>query len=145
MAPAADPVAVQVHASAVSVGGSCVLILGRSGSGKSALALQLMAHGATLVADDWTDISVRGGRPFASAPAAIRGRIEARGIGLLAAETVAEAEIRLVVDLDQVETDRLPPERVTEIAGVSVPCVHRSDSTHFAAAILQYLKAGRTA
>ena len=41
-----------VHASAVSLGGRGVLILGRSGAGKSGLALRLIALGAQLVSDD---------------------------------------------------------------------------------------------
>ena len=43
-----------VHASCVARDGRAVLIRGASGSGKSGLALQLMALGAGLVADDRT-------------------------------------------------------------------------------------------
>jgi len=41
-----------IHASCVAVDGKGLLITGASGSGKSALALQLMAFGAHLIADD---------------------------------------------------------------------------------------------
>jgi HPr kinase/phosphorylase len=46
-----------LHASAVSLDGNGVLICGASGTGKSTLALQLMALGAELIADDgiWID------------------------------------------------------------------------------------------
>jgi HPr kinase/phosphorylase len=37
-----------LHASCVALNGRAVLITGKSGSGKSALALQLMAYGAML-------------------------------------------------------------------------------------------------
>ena len=43
--------AVLLHASCVAVAGRAVLITGPSGSGKSSLALTLLAHGAALVAD----------------------------------------------------------------------------------------------
>ena len=43
---------VNLHASCIAVHGRGVLILGPSGAGKSSLALQLMALGADLVADD---------------------------------------------------------------------------------------------
>ena len=57
-----------VHASCVTVQGRGVLITGASGSGKSALALSLMALGADLVADDRVILSLDRGRVMASAP-----------------------------------------------------------------------------
>ena len=133
----------QLHASCVSYGTGAVLIRGASGSGKSALALELMALGATLVADDRTDIALLDGWPTASAPLAIRGLIEARGVGLLAAEVCVQARVTLVVDLDEIETERLPPDRATVLLGQKLPLLHKLASPHFAAAILQYLKAGK--
>ena len=53
----------QIHASAVALDGRALLIVGPSGSGKSALALRMMAHGATLVSDDLVEI--RAGAPGA--------------------------------------------------------------------------------
>ena len=46
-----------------------VLLLGKSGAGKSDLALRLIALGAVLVADDRTDLIVWRGRLYARAPA----------------------------------------------------------------------------
>jgi HPr kinase/phosphorylase len=135
----------RLHASTVALDGRAVVISGISGSGKSALALQLMAYGATLVSDDQTLLELRDGRLTAFAPDAIRGRIEARGVGLLAAQGADRAEVVLAVDMDRDETDRLPPERRITWLGVSVPLVLRVQSGHFAAAIVQYLKAGRVA
>lgn len=134
-----------LHASCVALAGRGVLIIGASGSGKSGLALQLMALGAQLVSDDGTVLRVQDGVPVASAPDSIRGMIEARGVGLLAADTCAAAPVVLVVDLDQTETDRLPPDRKTQLLGQEVPVVHNSVFPHFPAAILQYLKGGRRA
>jgi len=134
-----------LHASTVALAARAIIILGASGAGKSALALQLMAFGAALVADDRTLLTARDGRLFATCPAPIRGRIEARGVGLLAAETCPEAEVALAVDLDRDETERLPHEQSIAWRGISVPLVLRVQSVHFAPALWQYLKAGRVA
>ena len=125
--------------------GRGVLILGPSGAGKSGLALQLMALGARLVADDRTRLNPRAGRLIARAPSAIAGRIEARGLGILAADALQEAPVTLIVDPGQTETDRLPPERRLILLGCTVPLCHGSSSGHFPAAIVQYLRAGRIA
>jgi HPr kinase/phosphorylase len=134
-----------LHASAVAFGARAVLIRGRSGSGKSALALRLMALGGTLVSDDRTRVSGAGDAPVARAPETIRGLIEARGVGILDADTVDSAEIVLVVDLDRTETERLPPRRTTELAGHHVELIHGRESAHFPAAVRQYVIAGRSA
>lgn len=134
-----------LHASSVSVGNSAVLILGKSGAGKSALALGLMAHGAALVADDRTIVEATEYGLKASCPASIQGKIEARGVGILLAEFLPYSYIRLVVDLDKEEADRLPPMREVTLLGVNVPLLHKTVHDHFPAAILQYLKAGRSA
>lgn len=109
------------------------------------MALQLMAFGCQLVSDDQTLITRKGDALWAEAPDAIRGRIEARGLGLLAADTAHFARIVLLVDLGQVETARLPPQKLQHICGLEVPLVHKVDGGHFPAAILQYLKADRIA
>jgi len=121
-----------------------VLIRGASGSGKSALGLELLAHGASLVADDRTELVREGGRVAARCPGPIRGLIEARGIGLLRAEAVEEAWVELVLDLGEEEPERLPPWRGVELLGVTVPCLRKPLNGHLAAAIFQYLKAGRS-
>lgn len=137
--------ATDIHASAVALQGRAVLLLGPSGSGKSALALSLMALGCQLVSDDRTILIHRDGQLWASAPAALGGMIEARGVGILAAEAIPTAIVRLVVDLGRMETDRLPAMREIDLLGVALPLVLGSVQAHFPAAILQYLKAGRIA
>ena len=134
-----------LHASAVALNGAAVCILGQSGSGKSGLALQLMAHGASLVSDDRCRVWRDGTELFVDAPDTIRNQIEARGIGILNAESAGRTPIALWVDLDQVETHRLPPIREKVCLGVSRPIVHYVRAQHFAAAILQHLRSGRHA
>lgn len=75
----------QLHATTVAIEGRGLVILGPSGAGKSTLALELMATGAVLVADDRTDLARQGDALIASVPQALAGRIEARGIGILGA------------------------------------------------------------
>jgi HPr kinase/phosphorylase len=120
-----------------------VLIRGAAGRGKSALALQLIGLGAGLVADDRTRLWRAGPRLMADVPAPIRGRIEARGVGILAAPAVGPAEVALVVDMDTEETERLPPRRSTRLLDVERPLLRKSPSPHFPAAILLYLEHGR--
>jgi len=48
------------------------------------------------------------------------------------------------VDLGTPETDRLPPRRSTNVLGLPIPLLHNIDKPHFPAAILQYLRQGRS-
>ncbi|AOZ70305.1 serine kinase [Rhodobacter xanthinilyticus] len=136
----------RLHASCVALDpGRAVLILGPSGAGKSQLALGLMALGAHLVADDQVELRGAGVALIASAPPAISGMIEARGVGLLGAEALPQAEVKLVVDLAQIETERLPPLRQTVLLDRCIPLVLRLQHGHLEVAILQWLKGGRVA
>ncbi len=131
-----------LHASAVAFDGRAVLILGASGSGKSTLALELIALGGTLVSDDRTVVRVRNGALWLDAPAALKGRIEARGLGILATVS-APAIARVAVDLNQVETARLPEPHVVNVAGVDLPCLRKVESPAFPAMVRLYLSGGR--
>jgi len=108
----------------VSIDGRGVLLRGPSGSGKSDLALRLMDSGAGVVADDRAEISREGDRLIARAPEALAGRMEVRGIGIVAVPPVQRASLVLVVDLVPAEqVPRMPdPGRWTHL-GVSVPLI----------------------
>lgn len=134
----------RLHASTVAINARAVVICGKSGAGKSALALELLALGATLVADDITELTVENVRLIATCPQSIRGRIEARGVGILKADDAGPTPVALVVDLDASESERLPPFRSMTLAGVQLPCLHNPAHGHFPAAILQYMRAGRS-
>lgn len=129
-----------LHASCIAWEDRGLLILGPSGSGKSALALEMMAWGCTLVADDRVILRREGRQVMASAPPPIRGLIEARGIGLLEAEAREEVPLAVLLDLGTAEKDRLPPWRERELLGVALPCLHKPASGPIAPALLQYLK-----
>lgn len=130
------------HGCAVAVENRGLLILGRSGAGKSALALTLMSLGADLVADDRVLLRRHGTRLIAMPPETLAGLVEARGVGILRADYVAETQLSLVVDMDQLETERLPRHFKIEILDVALPLLRRCDAAHFAPALIQYLKGG---
>lgn len=134
-----------LHASCVALGARAALITGASGRGKSALALQMMALGATLVSDDRTMLWRAGADVIADAPPALRGLIEARFVGILNAKPAGPTPVALWVDLDRIEQDRLPPQRLQTCLGIKIPLVHNVEMPHFAAALSQYLLAGRSA
>ena len=112
-----------MHASCVDVNGSGVLIVGRSGSGKSSLAINLLALGSKLVADDQCEL-VRINNGFSiSKPFSLPKRIEIRGVGLVSVPMVNETSLDWVVNMDEVEKERMPTPRFTEIGGFRVPTV----------------------
>jgi serine kinase of HPr protein (carbohydrate metabolism regulator) len=87
------------HATCLAYAGAGMLLRGPAGSGKSNLALRLMQRGAELVADDRTALSVDGEALIGRAPAAIRGLLEIRGVGMVRVPFQEQTPIDLVVDL----------------------------------------------
>jgi HPr kinase/phosphorylase len=85
----------QVHGSCAARDGAGVLLMGPPGSGKSDLVLRLLSRGFDLVADDRVDIT----DGIASAPAALAGMLEVRGLGLMHLPHRPTAAIALVVAL----------------------------------------------
>ena len=84
-----------IHVSSVAIDGRAVLIAGRSGAGKSDLALRLIDRGALLVSDDYTFVRRAQSQALASAPARIAGRIELRGVGIVELETAQDVPVAL--------------------------------------------------
>jgi HPr kinase/phosphorylase len=122
---------VNVHASAVVLGSTGVLLRGRSGSGKSALALALIdrfrtqGDFAALVADDRALIEVCAGRLIARPHPVIAGMIESRGLGVLPVPYERACQLHAVVDIGV--PGETPPrfpeekEKCAELAGVVLP------------------------
>jgi HPr kinase/phosphorylase len=124
---------IQAHGALIDVLDVGVLLLGKSGVGKSECALELVTHGHRLVADDLVRIRNENGVLFGCAPERIRHYIEIRGIGLLYVPELygedsvrAEARIDLLVRLEVwrpgADYERIGIERPREeLAGVSIP------------------------
>jgi hypothetical protein len=91
-----------------------ILILGRSGMGKSALVLELIAAGGKLVADDRVELFVRKGGLAARAPVNIAGFLEVRGLGIVEIPHARDADVALVVKLTPARPPRLPRHGVYE-------------------------------
>ena len=109
----------RLHATTVAIDGMAVMIEGASGSGKSDLALRLIDRGAILVSDDQTLVVRAGATLLARAPTTIAGRIEVRGIGLLAMPYVEDVPVALLVRVDGA-IERMPERSVRNIAGIDV-------------------------
>ncbi len=99
-----------IHATCVAIDGHGVLIMGPSGAGKSDLALRLIDRGAMLVADDRCIIEASdAGSLLASPPATLAGKIEVRGIGIVAMDFTPRIGVAVVVTLE-VDPPRMPDE-----------------------------------
>ncbi|MBQ7303633.1 MAG: HPr kinase/phosphatase C-terminal domain-containing protein [Alphaproteobacteria bacterium] len=113
-----------IYATCVAIGDMGVLISGKSGSGKSDLALRLINNkNAVLVSDDRTDIIVKNNKLYASSPDIIKGMLEVRGVGIVKLPYVESAEIKLVINLvdDIGKIERLPEEKFYEKYGIKIP------------------------
>ncbi len=133
-----------IHATAVRYSDKAVLLTGASGSGKSTLAIQLIGQGATLIADDRVILEERDAGLYAVCPTAIAGMIEARGVGILNSPAADPALVSLVVDMDNIETVRLPPQRNVTLGGHILPLLWHVRSPHFAVTLLHILRYGRS-
>ena len=111
-----------IHATCVARGDDAVLLTGRSGAGKSDLALRLIDRGWMLVSDDYTIVTAQGGHVHAAAPPTIAGRIELRGVGIRSCSHRDDVAVALVCDLDGT-VDRMPESRNETVAGIVLPCI----------------------
>ncbi len=146
-APASGPASgassdAHLHGSAVAAGEHALLITGAAGAGKTTLALEMIALGAELIADDrvsaWPDGA---GRLWLSAPPAITGLVEIRGFGLVRLAARPRAALKLIADLDHGETERLPPRRQRVLSGIACPVILCKGRPGLAAALTCLLRA----
>ena len=124
-----------MHGCMVDFRGVGVLIMGKSGAGKSETAIGLLERGGALVADDLVRFRNIGGELIGAAPKLARGFIEMRGIGIINAANLyglsairPEKRLDLVVtllpDADLNKVDRLGIRRKKfKVLGVGVPQV----------------------
>lgn len=105
-----------LHATSIAIKGYGLLILGPTGSGKSDLALRCLAMGASalietpfaLISDDRTVVSLRDDKVTMTAPPAIAGKLEVRGVGIIDVPCAPDAELSLVVRLTDADIERHP-------------------------------------
>jgi HPr kinase/phosphorylase len=113
-----------VHATAVVIDDSAVLLRGPPGAGKSDLALRLMEDGARLLADDQALLQRAGDQVLVRAPAAIAGLIEVRGVGIVRVDALEEAPLALVADLvPSTQVERIPDNRFEVVLGLTIPLI----------------------
>ncbi len=111
-----------VHASCVNFKGKGILILGKSGSGKSDLALRLIDAGGTLVSDDYVEVVSENNTLMAKAAPNIAGMIEVRGIGLIKIDFLPMAQLDLALDLvPRNDIERLPEQGYFETDNIQIP------------------------
>jgi HPr kinase/phosphorylase len=133
----------RLHGSSVAflteAGAVGLLIVGKSGSGKSELALELMGLGARLVSDDQTELRREGETLYMAAPARLRGLIELRGLGIVRADPLDDVPLAVVVDLDEVETLRLPERHNITLLGLEITRLRYCTSKVFAVGLKHYV------
>ena len=120
-----------VHATGVCLGRATALIRGEPGAGKSDLALRCIALSPCdlldtplrLLADDYVLLTRQGARLLARTPATIAGKLEVRGLGVVALPHTPEGDVRLIVELCEAgRIERLPdPAATASLLGVEVP------------------------
>lgn len=121
-----------VHATAVESAGNAILITGPTASGKSDLALRMIAWPMTglglqpfhLLADDQVLLTPAGSTLLARPPRTIAGRIEVRGLGLVDLPHATSALLRLIVDLTPADMiERMPESETRCVAGTTLPAI----------------------
>jgi serine kinase of HPr protein (carbohydrate metabolism regulator) len=110
-----------VHATAVAIDGWAVMLTGKSGVGKSDLALRLIDRGAELICDDYVALIPDRNRLMVTAMANIAGIIEVRGLGIFPMPHIQQAPLRLIVQLGK-DGERHPESwPLLEKAGFAIP------------------------
>ncbi|HUU45015.1 MAG TPA: HPr(Ser) kinase/phosphatase [Acidobacteriota bacterium] len=126
----------QIHGTLVDVYGVGLIYTGKSGIGKSEVALDLVERGHRLVADDVVRITRRGPQVIMGAAGEHLGHhMEIRGVGIINVEKLfgiravrlqkrIEVEVRLELWRDDAEYERLGLEdKTTTILGAEIPLV----------------------
>ena len=112
-----------LHATLVKLQSKGVLLIGKSGSRKSDLALRMIENkAATLVADDAVFISRQGNALYGTAAENLRGMLEVRGVGIVKYPYLKRAKIDLVVRLTEnaAAVGRLPVAHSEVILGLEI-------------------------
>ncbi len=111
-----------VHGTAVKINDRGVLLRGKSGSGKSDLALILVDRGGTLISDDQVLLAETDGTLVMEPPTSLAGLLEVRGLGIVQVPYEASMHLDLIVDLrPRTDIERLPEKQFEEYHGIKIP------------------------
>ena len=114
-------IAKQFHSTSVVIEDLGVLIRGKSGIGKSDLALRLIDSGATLISDDLTICKKTGDYLYLFPHSETKGLLEVREIGIMTVPYVENVKLTLVVELVEEKFERIPGIMSCNILGVKFP------------------------
>lgn len=89
-----------VHGTGVAIRGAGIMLTGPSGAGKSDLALRLIDRGATLIGDDYVEMSRDGDMIMLNTPAETAGKLEIRSLGIFEMDHISGVPLRLKIRLD---------------------------------------------
>lgn len=96
-----------IYGSSVAFFHRALLILGPSGSGKSALCLNLLARGADFIGDDRLILFSQDDKIHVKAEPRLEGQIEIRGMGIFECHNSPSAPVDIVVNLGLSPSGRL--------------------------------------
>ena len=114
-------IAKQFHSTSVVIEDLGVLIRGKSGIGKSDLALRLIDSGATLISDDLTICKKIGDYLYLHPHSKTKGLLEVREIGIMTVPYVENVKLTLVVELVEEKFERIPEMMNCSILGMKFP------------------------
>ena len=112
-----------IHATLISFNDTGILLIGKSGSGKSDIALRfIQEHNALLVADDRVCLEVKNNILYGSSPQELAGKLEVRGLGIAQLDYKKKEKITLCVELclQRKNIERMPQPEYINFLGVSV-------------------------
>ena len=110
----------RVHSTSIVIEDAGVMITGKSGFGKSDLALRLIDSGATLISDDITICEKIGNSIFLFPPNEIKGLLEVREIGIMTVPYIENIKLSLLVELVEKEIDRFPQQTFTNLMNIKI-------------------------
>ncbi|WP_152417543.1 HPr kinase/phosphorylase [Methylophaga lonarensis] len=140
------------HGVAVKVDNTGILILGKPGVGKSSLALELLAQGHQLVADDHIEFSILGPQLIAHCPTQTSGLLHSRELGMIDVRKLypenawlAQMVVEMIIKLHHGPNTPVNYEgtwQLTEIMQMQIPSVSLSVSspTSLSARVLAAVK-----
>ena len=131
-----------MHATSVYINGKGIVIFGKSGSGKSNLAIKLISFGAKLISDDQTQLELKKNKIILTKPDSTPNLIEARGIGLIEVPIKNSAELFCFVKMTEIELKRLPYKKQKNCFGKKIKMIEFNPNYNNESSLFLSLKYG---